>query len=570
MRTLFFCLTALWPWALASQHVNEKTITAPEVVITEIFADPDPGFGLPPAEFVEVYNRSTVPVDLTGWVLFDGSSKSLPAKVLLPGGYLVICANADTVLFGPFGNVAGVSSLSLTNTGEKVSIRNQQGFASDSVVYSDTWFGTSFKKDGGWSLERIDNHFLCFDRANWKPSVNPLGGTPGAENSVKGIFTDTVPPRLLRTFCVNPNQVQLVFSEPLSADEATDVNHFMFLNGPGILQAEFADATLTGIVLELDSPLQPNQIYWLKAEGVPDCKGNTLWQPAWAKTGLSASAMQGDVVLNEILFNPFSGGYDFIEVFNRGQRIINLEHFSIAKLNPVTTEPEEMVQIAAEPLILFPGEYMCLTENPDIVAAHYPSSFPFGFHRMIGLPSMNVDEGFVAIVSNQAVHDAFHYFESYHFELLENRKGISLEKIHPLRESQHADSWHSASPDRGGATPGLMNSQFQETNMGVSDIQVYPEIFSPDFDGYEDVITFLVRGAEPGTMCKIQIMNSSGQIIYSAPVFLSGTNDAYTWDGIGSRGLLSDPGIYVALVTLYRLHGHRQQFKLPFVLAIKL
>lgn len=63
----------------------------PAVIINEIMADPSPTVGLPDSEFVELYNRSDVAVDVSGWIFSDAvSSVSLPSCVLPADSYLII------------------------------------------------------------------------------------------------------------------------------------------------------------------------------------------------------------------------------------------------------------------------------------------------------------------------------------------------------------------------------------------------------------------------------------------------------------------------------------------------
>jgi hypothetical protein len=81
-----FCeTTAVFSISDARARFNERRF---DLIITEIMADPDPSNGLPVTEFVEIYNRSQVPINLSGWILFDGSSRILPAVNI--GNALVI------------------------------------------------------------------------------------------------------------------------------------------------------------------------------------------------------------------------------------------------------------------------------------------------------------------------------------------------------------------------------------------------------------------------------------------------------------------------------------------------
>ncbi|MFM8917127.1 MAG: lamin tail domain-containing protein, partial [Bacteroidota bacterium] len=133
-------------------------------------ADPTPVAGLPDAEFVEVLNLGTTPVNLSGWIFFDGSVRALPNKTIPPNTYGIVCAQADSLLFASYGLLIPVSSISLTNAGDKISIRNASGFAVDSVTYTDQCYADTIKAQGGFSLERIDQQLNCLLPSNWKAS----------------------------------------------------------------------------------------------------------------------------------------------------------------------------------------------------------------------------------------------------------------------------------------------------------------------------------------------------------------------------------------------------------------
>jgi hypothetical protein len=547
-----------------------STSNGAEIIITEILADPDPVVGLPEAEFVELYNRSSAPINLNGWILFDGSSRQLPAIVLLPDSFVIICSTTNSSLLSAFGTCAAVSSLSLTNTGEKIALRNPLGYPVDSVTYSDSWYGSSFKKDGGWSLERIDNFFDCAIASNWAPSEALAGGTPGLPNSIAGTITDDQPPLLIRAWCPDSSGVILVFNEPLASDAVGNLASF---NCPG-LQIDsvfFTDQALNTIQVVFPTPFAGGTIYTITVNNITDCAGNSIAANTSERFGIADSIREQMITFNEVLFNPYENGYDFIELFHLGNQITDLQFLDLLQIDPETGVVESSTKITDESFLFFPGDYMVITENPLAVANQYQSSFPKYFLTLNDMPSMNIDEGHIRLMAYGNLIDDFKYDDKMHFELLTDQKGISLEKINPSRSSVDRNSWHSASPLTGGATPGLQNSQFSKIGNSDMDVSVHPEIFSPDQDGYNDVIQFSVAPGKSGTLSTIKIFNERGQEIYETNGNeLLASQSVFSWDGIMKNKERAPVGIYVALVQLFRLDGTVNYFKLPFVLALKI
>lgn len=541
-----------------------------DVVITEILADPDPSAGLPEAEYVEIKNRSGVAINLTGWTLFDGSSRVLPAVTLLPDSFLTICAASNISLMTPYGNCVAVTSLSLTNTGEKIALRTPSGTPVDSITYSDSWFGTSFKKDGGWSLERIDPDFTCIVASNWAPSNDPSGGTPSRVNSINGTTSDVTAPVAIRAWCPDVSSVIVEFSEAMNASATASLNNYV-VTGSSPLSIVFADAALAGVKVQLADSILPGVVYEIAVSNLSDCAGNIMPGTTTLYFGIGDSIVPGMLVLNEVLFNPREGGFDFVEITNAGTGIIDLKNVNLITINPDNEEVEESEAISTVSWLLFPGQLLVLTEDPETVAAQYRSSYPMNFCKMDNLPALNVDEGYLGLSISAMVTDKFRYHEEMHFPLLTDHKGISLEKINPLRPSAYSDSWHSAAPPEGGATPGLANSQFTDDADASNNVIVFPEIFSPDQDGYQDIVSFAVAPGHPGYLVNYTIYGKDGNMVAkNMENNLAGRHSVFSWDGIATNGSRAPVGIYVAVVELLNLDGSTDIFKLPFVLALKL
>lgn len=128
-----------------------------QIVITEIMYNPPPS-GTDSLEYVEVFNNSGMPVNLSGWNFTQGFNFTFAdGTVIPPGGYLVIAQNAPYFesKFG-FAPLAMGPSSALTNTGEDIELRDAQGTVKDYVDYkpADPWPAAA--NGGGPSLVLCD------------------------------------------------------------------------------------------------------------------------------------------------------------------------------------------------------------------------------------------------------------------------------------------------------------------------------------------------------------------------------------------------------------------------------
>jgi hypothetical protein len=166
--------------------------------------------------------------------------------------------------------------------------------------------------------------------------------------------------------------------------------------------------------------------------------------------------------------------------------------------------------------------------------------------------------------------DAVHYYETYHFELLNDVKGVSLEKLNPSLPSGVKSNWHSAAASAGFATPGKQNSQFISLEEHDKTVELSTGIFSPDNDGFDDVLVFSLNAPSAGYITDIFIFNDLGHLVFgNKGNRLFAVKDAFSWNGAGDDEKIVDPGIYMAYVEVYNLEGSKQKYRLPFVVAKK-
>ncbi|MCC6400630.1 MAG: lamin tail domain-containing protein, partial [Flavobacteriales bacterium] len=540
-----------------------------EVVINEVFADPTPVLGLPEAEYVEVYNATTTKTfDLGGWTLSDGGTPAaLPSVLLPPGAYAILTDDANAALFAGFGTVVPIASFpALNNDGDPLALRDDNGQLIDTVTYALAWYNDAVKDDGGWSLERRDPTTPCSSAANWTASTDPQGGTPGAQNSVFAIVPDTQAPALLAAQVLAPDQVRLLFNEPM--DVATLAAGSYTLDPPVAVNAVVVENPLA-VRLDLAAALVVGQLYTVSVTNVQDCPGNAIGAANSAQLALPEAPAAGDVVINELLYDPRTGGSDFVELYNRSSKTLSLADLVLA--NETDGQIGSPLPVSTQPVLLLPGQYVVLTEDLPYLLNAYPQTVA---ERALqtDLPSYNNGEGVVVLLAAGGdTLERFAYDDDLHFELLNDLEGVSLERVDPARPAEDRTNWHSAAELAGWATPGFLNSQYSEAPRPTADLTIEPAIFSPDNDGFQDLLTVSYRFEQPGFTGTLTVFDLAGrpvrELLNNA---LLGVEGAVSWDGIRDDGSKARIGPYVLVLEAYDLQGEVERIRRTVTLAHRL
>lgn len=546
------------------------TVIAPPgtgvVVINELMADPDPAVGLPAgAEFVELFNTTVDQTfDLTGWKITDGSSTgTLPAVQIPPGGFVILSGTTNAPLFSGFGTAVGVPSFpSLNNDGDALQLWDVNGTTIDAVTYSSSWYNDPAKANGGWTLERIDPFTPCSSATNWTASNAALGGTPGAQNSVFAILTDTIPPTLSQVFVIDSVTVDLLFSENMDVASLIAGSYTI---DPAIGIANLALIAADRVRLTLAAELVEGVLQTVTVTGVSDCPGNAIGTPNTAIFALPEPIVAGDVVINEVLYDPRGSGSDFVELYNRSQKVVSLAGLQLENGSG------SIKLITANAYLLLPGQYVAIATDPANVLANYP---PGHADRMLPatLPSYNNGSGTVIFLGASGdTLDLFNYSDDLQFALLKSVDGVSLERVDPDRPTSDNSNWHSAAQDVNYATPGYENSQYAPAPAPNGSISIEPAIFSPDNDGYQDVLTIAYKFDEPGFVGTMKVFDLAGREVRTLMNNeLLGTNGSISWDGLMDGNDLARIGPYIIYLEAFDLNGNVEKFRKSVVLAHRL
>jgi hypothetical protein len=545
-----------------------------DVVISEIMADPTPQVGLPNNEWIELRNTSTNPINLQGWRIGDASGQSgpMPAFVLQPDSFVIVTSAGAVSAMSVFGRTISVTSFpSLNNDADELYLRSAQGRIIHYVSYTSGWYQNTLKAAGGWTLEIVDPRNPCSGISNWKASIDPKGGTPAKRNSVDAVNNDQTPPGLKGAFLIDNTTIILTFDEPLDSSSAATISRYSISPSVAITSAIALAPSFTQVQLKLSSPLNTSTINTITATGVTDCKGNQIGTRNTVRIGVPQVAAPGDVIINEILFDPKPTGFDYVEFYNRSNKIIDASQLHIANRNS-SGAISSLVKLSATSLYIFPGDYIVVTQNSSSLDKEYLVKNPDAVLTLSSLPSFPNDKGTVVLLNFQGVViDEVAYSEKWHFALIRDAEGVALERIDPNGPSQDKNNWTSAASTAGYGTPGYQNSQYKLAGNLNATVEVSPKVFSPDNDGFNDLAIISYQLSESGFVANINIFDANGRLVRNlVKNDILGVKGSWTWDGLDDKQQKLPIGSYVVFTELFNLNGKRQQFKNVVVLARKL
>jgi hypothetical protein len=545
-----------------------------DVVIDEIMADPTPQISLPSNEWIELKNVSANPINLQNWRIGDASGQSgpMPNFILQPDSFVIVCTGSAVAAMQVYGRVIPVTSFpSLDNDGDQLYLKSNTGLTIHAVNYSLSWYQNAVKSDGGWTLEMIDTKNPCSGISNWKASIDARGGSPGIKNSVDAVNNDQSAPSIKSAYVIDNLNIVIVFDEPVDSLKGATVTNYSIDGGLSIQSATSISPLFDKVQLRLATAMQPNIVYTVTVNNVTDCKNNSIGSNNKAKIGLPVDAVAMEMVINEILFNPKSGASDYIEFYNRSNKILDASKLYVANRNSSGAISSAKL-ISTIPYYIFPGDYIVVTEDAVNLPLNYMVQNPDAVFVVSPMPSFPDDKGDVILLNLQgAVVDEVKYLDDWQFALIANPDGVSLERIDPDGTSQEATNWHSAASTAGYGTPTYKNSQYKLLQSINATIEITPKVFSPDNDGHDDIATIQYKSTEPGYVANITIYDANGRpvrnLVKNATLGLQGY---WIWDGLDDKKLKLPVGTYILFTEIFNLNGKKEIFKNVVVLARQL
>lgn len=299
----------------------------------------------------------------------------------------------------------------------------------------------------------------------------------------------------------------------------------------------------------------------LSVSGVEDLYGNQM-KPETKSFFWTFPPESGSVLINEILFNPFPGGVDFVELVNVADYPIPISRMKLASRND-TLALKQIYAVSTENNYLKPGEFLVCTKDSSILASQYFTSNPESFCVMKTLPSFPDDAGMVVLLNDSLeVLDEFSYSSKMHSQFLADEDGVSLERISVEKPTTDRRNWASTAASVGFATPGLPNSQAQSEAEIQDEIIPEPKAFSPNGDGYNDELSIKYNFSKSGYIGNVRIFDVAGrQVRFLIKNQSLAQEGSWLWNGESDSGQKQSIGVYIVLVEIFDQMGNTKVLK---------
>jgi len=390
---------------------------------------------------------------------------------------------------------------------------------------------------------------------------------------IDDVFVNLRPSELFvqKIAVVNSHTITLVFNKPINP-ATIDIKNFKLSdeNNLDIPIVKIIPTIGSTQAIEIQFGKVSGVQLTLNVSGVSDLSGKAM-TPEIRSFLFSFTPEVGSILINEVLFNPYSGGTDFVELVNVSEVPVPIHRLKLAARND-TLALKQIYVISSTVRFLKPGQFLTCTKDSQTIVSQYISNDPGTFCTMKSFPSYPDEAGTVVLLNDSLeVIDEFSYSAKMHSPFLADENGVSLERISLEKPTSDRNNWASAAASVGFATPGLPNSQ-TGIKTGITDeIIPEPQVFSPNGDGYNDQLTIRFILDKPGYIANVRIFDVVGrQVKFLVKNESLAQEGSWVWNGDSDSGNRLNLGVYIILVELFDNEGNAKTFKKTCTLTDRL
>ncbi len=263
--------------------------------------------------------------------------------------------------------------------------------------------------------------------------------------------SDTTPPRIEFLRVKDRSTLRVGFDEKVTTASACAAVAYRLLTADVMLEPVCdTNPVLDSLDLVASQDFPPGS-HSLTVSGVADPSANILQDAVldFEIVDLGRPPQRGDLVINEIDFDPIDSDAEFVEVLNVSNTRLDFSRVTIA-------DASRAVPIASGPLSVDVGQFAVFTAD----ARRFHERFPLtDASEVSGFPPLNNGGDTVMLLAGGDTLDAVSYAPPPGYG------GGSLERVDPARPSDLDPNWQISTASEG-ATPGRTNSVFQPDLIG--------------------------------------------------------------------------------------------------------
>lgn len=529
-------------------------IESQAVVLSEIMFNPEGEEGSD--EFIELYNESGNPVSLTGWTVSDGegSDTLVNAGMGLTAGphQYILIMDPDYTEDGSttYSGLIPESALIVKISGSTFGSRGLSNSVSETITIATA--NNNIVAEYAYNIDVLPGHSTekimmtgGDTNDNWGQSVS-VNGTPGARNSITPPENDLAIKRIEASpqFPVTDEDFTITIDvENRGLNPANDSLHLFELASLSDPQGTLIKSWQTSVIspgdtaaFEHSMQMGENSIRILKAvlARTDDIPNNNV-----AYLTVGAAGIVGGIVINEIMYQPESGLSEWIELYNCTSASILLEGWSFADGSGIADTSKRFI---IESTVIDSSSYMIIASDSMIYFEDIPENVPVLIWDS-SYPSLNnAGDSLVLYDSQDQIIDRVDYRSNWGT----STAGQSLERVSVQSSSNDPLNWAS-SLDLSGNTAGRMNSRaIQATTFGMDLIELQPNPFSPDGDGWDDLLAIRYHLDEADSRLDVKIFDVRGrQVRFLCNNIPAGFQGEVLWDGKSDTGRELPTGMYI-------------------------
>lgn len=457
----------------------------------------------------------------------------------------------------------------LSNNNLSVSI--EPGFAPSSILINEFMFDP-FTGEPEW-IELYNNTEGTINLKNWK--ISDVLASPTLATITTSDFNFT--PKSFLVITTDTNSIKnfyTMISSPLIRVSIPALNN----DKDGVVLYDHRSAVIDSVSYLSSWGIKGNSLERISLSESSTKQSN--WVASFADSGGTPSQEnsakdaknypRNSFVVNEIMYDQLSGLSEYVEFLNTTSDTINIAGWRCIENGGLT------LTLSGKLKKIPPGGFVILSaDSSNLKHFTYLTEVSSDYHIAIAdrsdLSLSNTEDMVKVIDLFGNTIDSVFYNSKWHNSEIEDTKGRSLERINPLLLSNDSKNW-STSVNKLGGTPGKQNSIFTRILPSQFSLDISPNPFSPDNDGFEDFTIFNYKLSQQTASIRIRIYDSQGRLVrILADNLPSGADGSIIFNGLDDNKQPLRIGIYAVLLeAVSQTNGVVDKVKKALVVARKL